>query len=128
FIIVLSIANTMTMAVAERTSEIGTAMALGARRTRILHQFIAEGVLLGLLGGLAGLAIGLALAPAISAVGIPMPRAPGMAHGHIAGILVTPRMGIEVLALAFVTALLASIYPAWKASRMLIVDALRHSH
>ncbi len=128
FIIVLSIVNTMTMAVAERTSEIGTAMALGARRARILHQFIAEGVLLGMLGGLAGLAIGLALAPAISAVGIPMPRAPGMAHGHIAGILVTPRMGVDVLALAFVTALLASIYPAWKASRMMIVDALRHSH
>jgi putative ABC transport system permease protein len=128
FIIVLSIVNTMTMAVAERTSEIGTAMALGARRTRILHQFVAEGVLLGILGGLAGLAIGLALAPAISAIGIPMPRAPGMAHGHIAGILVTPRMSVEVLALAFFTALVASVYPAWKASRMMIVDALRHSH
>ena len=75
FIIVLLIVNTMTMAVAERTSEIGTAMALGARRTRILHQFVAVG------GARWDTATcrpgGLALAPAISAIGIPMWRAPG---------------------------------------------------
>lgn len=128
FIIVLAIVNTMTMAVAERTSEIGTAMALGARRGRVLHQFVAEGVLLGVLGGLAGLAASLVLAPLISAIGIPMPRAPGMAHGHVAGILVTPGMAVDALLLALVTAFVASVYPATKASRMAIVDALRHSH
>ncbi len=128
FIIVLAIINTMTMAVAERTSEIGTAMALGARRRLVLHQFVAEGVLLGVLGGLAGLAAALALAPLVSAIGIPMPRAPGMAHGHVAGILLTPGMGVDAMLLALVTAFVASVYPAAKASRMAIVDALRHSH
>jgi putative ABC transport system permease protein len=127
FIIVLAIVNTMTMAVAERTGEIGTAMALGTKRFRVLHQFIAEGALLGLLGGAIGLAAGLLLAPAISAIGIPMPRAPGMAHGHVAGIVVTPGMALGSLALALVTALIASAYPAARASRLAIVDALRHN-
>ena len=53
-IIVLSISNTMTMSVMERTVEIGTAMALGIRRLRILILFILEGGLLGAIGGLSG--------------------------------------------------------------------------
>lgn len=126
-IIVLSIANTMTMSVLERTSEIGTAMALGIRRRAVLQQFITEGVLLGIAGGLIGLAAALVLAPIISTIGIPMPPAPGTAHGHVAGILVNVPMAANAVMLAFVTALIASLYPAWKASRMEIVDALRHA-
>jgi putative ABC transport system permease protein len=126
-IIVLAIVNTMAMAVAERTGEIGTAMALGTRRGRVLHQFVAEGALLGVLGGAVGLLASLVLAPVISAIGIPMPRAPGMAHGHVAGVVVTAGMALGALALALATALVASIYPAARASRLAIVDALRHN-
>jgi len=126
-IIVLSITNTMMMSVMERTGEIGTSMALGAPRRRILSFFISEGVLLGLVGGVIGVVLGVALAAAISAIGIPMPPPPGMAKGFTGQILVTPRLTIESLALAVVTALAASVYPAWKASRMAVVDALRHN-
>jgi putative ABC transport system permease protein len=49
-----------------------------------------------------------------------------MARGFIGEILVTWRLVLDALALAFGTTLIASIYPAWKASRMDIVDALRH--
>jgi len=56
-----------------------------------------------------------------------MPPPPGMAKGFTGQILVTPRLTIESLALAVVTALAASVYPAWKASRMAVVDALRHN-
>jgi putative ABC transport system permease protein len=126
-IILLSISNTMTMSVMERIGEIGTSMALGVKRTGIMRLFLSEGILLGGIGGILGLLMGLALAEVISSIGIPMPAPPGKTHGYIAEILVTWKIGLESFALAVVTTLLASIYPAWKASRMQIVDALRHN-
>lgn len=124
-IIILSISNTMILGVLERTGEIGTAMALGASRRRILGQFIVEGVALGVLGGVIGIALSFALASIISAVGIPMPPPPGMAHGYLGRIRLTPAITIGAFELAAVTTLVASVYPAWKASRLVIVDALR---
>lgn len=126
-IILLSISNTMTMSVMERIGEIGTYMALGAKRAGIMRRFLSEGVLLGCLGGVLGLVIGVLLASMISSIGIPMPPPPGMARGYTGEILVTWNIAVESLALAVGTTLVASIYPAWKASRMEIVDALRHN-
>lgn len=126
-IILLSISNTMTMSVMERIGEIGTSMALGMKRTGIMRLFISEGILLGCLGGLLGLMVGLLLASMISSIGLPMPPPPGMARGYIGQILITWNIALESLALAAGTTLVASVYPAWKASRMQIVDALRHN-
>ena len=125
-VIVLSISNTLSMAVMERTNEIGTAMALGVRRLGILRQFVFEGVFLGVLGGGLGATIGWLLSLLISAIGIPMPPPPGMNQGFTGQITVTGSMAMDALLVAIVTTLLASIVPAWKASRMIIVDALRH--
>ena len=124
-VIVLGISNTMMMSVMERTSEIGTALALGRRQGAILRSFLLEGVLVGLAGGIAGLVIGMVFAQAISAIGIPMPPSPGMTRGFVAGIRVTPALVLEGLVLSVLSALIASIYPAWRASRMNIVNALR---
>lgn len=126
-IIVLSISNTLSMSVIERTSEIGTMMALGVKRRGILRQFVIEGALLGVVGGLLGVTIGWLLAQAISAIGIPMPPPPGMARGYIGQIALSPGLVSDGLVLAFATTLLASLAPAWKASRMQIVDALRQA-
>ncbi|MCC7184167.1 MAG: FtsX-like permease family protein, partial [Rhodocyclaceae bacterium] len=126
-IIVLSISNTLSMSVMERTCEIGTCMALGVPRYRILRQFLAEGLTLGVVGGLVGLAIGAVLAVAISAVGIPMPPPPGMDQGFSGEIRLTWALVTESFLLAVGTSLLASCYPAWKASRLDIIDALRHN-
>ena len=126
-IILISITNTMTMNVMERTVEIGTAMALGARRRRVLGLFLVEGTALGALGGLVGIVIGYGLAELISYVGIPMPPSPGMSRGFTAAIIITPQIVVQALALAVVTTLLASLYPAWRASRLVIVDALRRN-
>ena len=82
-IIVLGITNTMMMSVMERTGEIGTAMALGANRRRVLGHFLVEGALLGVVGGILGVVVGWLLALLISNIGIPMPAPPGMAHGFI---------------------------------------------
>jgi putative ABC transport system permease protein len=127
-IIVLSISNTMTMSVLERISEIGTSMALGVKRSRILQLFLSEGVLLGCIGGALGVVVGLGLAAVISAVGVPMPPPPGMSHGYVGEILVTRKIILECLGIAVLTTLVASVYPAWSASRKQIVDALRHNH
>ena len=126
-IIVLSISNTQTMSVLERTSEIGTSMALGVTRAQTLRRFLLESLVIGLVGGFVGLALGMLLAKIISIVGIPMPPPPGMARGFTGQIRVTWGLVGDALALALVTTLIAGVYPAWKASRMIIVDALRHA-
>ena len=126
-IIVLSISNTMMMNVLERTSEIGTRLAMGSTTRQILRQFIYEGLTIGLIGGTLGLTLGGLLASLISYIGIPMPPPPGMSQGYSGEILITGTLAINAFMLALGTTLLASIYPAWKASRLEIVDALRHS-
>ena len=124
-IIVLSISNTMMRSVMERVAEIGTAMALGSRRRQILGLFLAEGLLLGVVGGVVGVAVGITLASVISWYGIPMPPGPGMTWGFEAGVLIEPAIVLDAVLLAVVATILASLYPAWKASRLAIVDALR---
>lgn len=126
-IVILSISNTLSMSVIERTSEIGTMMALGVRRRGVMKLFVLEGALLGIVGGVLGVLVGALLAIAISAVGIPMPPPPGMARGYIGQIIVSPELALDGLLLAFLTTLVASIAPAWKASRLVIVDALRQA-
>ena len=126
-LIVLSISNMLIMNVLERTGEIGTIMAMGSRRQNILMLFLAEGLVLGVLGGVVGLLAGLALAQAISSIGIPMPPPPGRSAGYSAHILITWRIMAGAFALAVGTAALAGVYPAWKASRLTIVDALRYN-
>lgn len=126
-IVVLSVSNTMIATIFERTGEIGTLLALGYQRRRIVRLFVGEGLWLGVLGGIAGIVIGWLVAQIISAVGIPMPPAPGMAFGFNAKILLTPMLAVEGFLLIMVTTAAASIYPAWRASRLVIVDALRHN-
>lgn len=126
-IIVLSILNTMMTNVRERTAEIGTCMALGDERRTVLRRFLAEGVVLGLSGGIVGCVLGWLAAQGVAALEIPIPPPPGMTSGYLARITITPWIVLDALGLAVVTALLAGLYPAWKASRLEIVDALRHA-
>lgn len=127
-IIALCISNSVMMSVMERTREIGTAMAIGVRSRVILLQFLVEGLMLGSIGGVGGLVLGGLIATLASAIGIPMPAAPGMASGFVAGVDMTWANAISAFAIALVTATAAAIYPAWRASRTNIVDALRHGY
>lgn len=124
-IIILTISNTQMMSVLERTTEIGTSLAIGVKRSQLIELFMTEGLLIGLLGGSVGVVLGYILANFISSIGIPMPPPPGMAHGYLGRILLTWPLVFDALILALLTTLLASIFPAWKASRLNIVDALR---
>ena len=124
-IIVLTISNTQTMSVLERTTEIGTMMALGSKRSAVLRMFVLEGLLIGIFGGFTGVTIGFGIAGILSEIGIPMPPPPGMETGFTAEIMVTAGLAMDAFGLAMITTLIASAMPAWKASHMNVVDALR---
>lgn len=126
-IILLGIGNTMMMSVLERTGEIGTSMALGVRRRFLLRQFLAEGVLIGVFGALAGLALAMLIGAGIGALHIEMPPPPGLTRGYVARVLITMPIVLEAFLVAILTTMLASLYPAWRASRMVIVDAIRYN-
>jgi putative ABC transport system permease protein len=127
-IIVLSILNTMTMNVLERTWEIGVMLALGDSRRQVLALFACEGALLGFAGGLLGAALGLVVAAVLNALGIPMPAPPGMSHGFDAGVLVSAAQVATAFGIGCVAAAIASLPPAARASRLRVVDALRVTH
>lgn len=126
-IIVLSISNLLIMNVLERTGEIGTLMAIGFKRAAVLRLFMTESLLLGVAGGGIGMAAGYGLAELISAIGIPMPPPPGMERGYSGEIMATWPILSQAFLIAFVTTVVAGLYPAWKASRLQIVDALRQN-
>src|SRR5437660_242365 len=70
--------------------------------------------------------LGVALAKAISAVGIQLPPPPGSTRGFLVQIFVVPAVLAQAFELSIVAATLASLYPAWRAARLNVVEALRH--
>jgi putative ABC transport system permease protein len=103
----LSVINTMVMAVAERTREIGIRKAVGASDGRILRDFILEAGVIGLLGGLIGIFINVRTSANGSAL-----------------FQVTPRLLVGAYGFSVILAMLAGLFPAIKASRLLPIDAL----
>jgi putative ABC transport system permease protein len=124
-IIVLGIANTLSMAVMERTAEIGTTLAMGENRARVLRNFVFEGLGLALMGGALGVLCGIVLAKIVTALGLPMPPPPGMTRPWAVEIWTPASVVMSTLAVALPSVLVASLIPAWRAARMNIVDALR---
>ncbi len=124
--VVFSITNTMTMAIFERTREIGTVMALGTRRRGVIAMFVLEGIALGALGGIVGVLLGIGLAKIVSALGIQLPPPPGSTRGFAVQIFIVPAVLVQAFRLSIITAALASVYPAWRAARLNVVEALRH--
>ncbi len=125
-IVIFSIANTMTMSVFERMREIGTIRAMGTKRRGVLSLFLIEGLILGALGGTLGVVFGIVAAKLISIKGIYIPPPPTMTEGYTALINIVPKDLIFAFCLAVGTSLISSIYPAFKAARLKVVDALRY--
>ncbi|MGD0338962.1 MAG: FtsX-like permease family protein [Bacteroidota bacterium] len=125
-IVVLSSSNTMMMSIFERTKEIGTQLAVGTSRVRLLVNFLYEGLLIGILGGGLGLIIALGLSLLINYSGLTMPPPPGFTNGYPLFVDLVPQIFAGVFLLIMATTVLSTIFPALKASRMKIVDALGH--
>jgi putative ABC transport system permease protein len=125
-IITLSIFNTMSMAVMERTVEIGTIRALGASEQSVVALFLKEGLIIGFIGGFLGIILGSVLVHIIALIGVPMPPPPGATMDWIAEPALIPRNMLLVFILSVVTSVIAAIFPAKKAAKMQIAQALRH--
>ena len=124
-IVLISVMNVMMMAVYERIREIGTLSAIGTPPRRILSLFLTEGLLLGLGGTAIGTAISLV---AIYALNI---WKPAFRFGmQSAPVTLSPSVTVGdvgmIAALVIAMSVLASLQPAWKASRMDPVTALGH--
>jgi putative ABC transport system permease protein len=123
-IVLVAIMNVMVMAVYERIREIGTIAAIGTPPRRILALFLTEGLLLGVLGSAVGTAVSLAGIYALNVWKITYN------FGQQQGLLLAPAIGMQdVLSIAgmvIIVAILARLQPAWKASRMDPITALRH--
>jgi putative ABC transport system permease protein len=124
--VIFSVANTIVMSVFERTREIGTLLAVGTTRGRVWRMFFAEGFLIGVIGGLLGILAGIALAQLINSGNVMLPPPPGYTVGYRLRILLQPPVLVTSFVISVLTATLSAILPAWKASRMKIVDALGH--
>jgi putative ABC transport system permease protein len=127
-IVLFTVSNTMSMAVVERTPEIGTLRAIGLRRSGIRGIFMVEGMLLGLTGSILGIVIAIGLAFAINHGGITW-TPPGRVDPVALTVRVwgepAPMVGV-VIALTLVT-LVSSWIPSRRGASINIVTALRHA-
>ena len=124
-VVVLGIANTMSMAVFERGAEIGMLRALGFGAGRVLAMILVEAATIGALGATAGMGIGAAACVALSAVGIDMPPPPGQSQGYVAQVRIVPEAFAVAAAIAVGAAVLAAIVPSLRAIRGEVADVLR---
>jgi putative ABC transport system permease protein len=102
-------------------------MALGNRPGAVQSLVLTENVLLALCGATLGVVVGMIVAAAITAVGIPMPPPPNANRGYIAHIRVFLPTVLAAFSVGFVATVLAAIVPAWRVSRIQVVEALRQN-
>jgi len=127
----VGIMNIMIVSLMERTREIGILKALGTRGRTILLIFLFEAVIIGLMGGAVGIGLGWILANVVAVVfrgGGVLTR--NQANAGTGGLAITPILTLPVFvgALAFGVgvSVVFALYPAWRASRLKPVDALRY--
>lgn len=126
----IGIANTMTMAILERTKEIGLLKALGATNGDILSLFLGEAAGIGLIGGIGGTAAGVILGEVINSIAVPYLASQATTSGASASVsaVVSIPLYLPVFALVFsaLMGLLSGLYPSLRGASLSPVDALKY--
>jgi lipoprotein-releasing system permease protein len=113
--VALGIASVLAVSVAQRTREIGILRAMGTRRRQMLQVFLIQGAVLGLVGSAVGALAGWGLVGAFNSFG---PK--------LFTIVLPPALILAAMALATLSGMGAALVPAWRASRLDPVEAIRH--
>ena len=116
FTMLLVSANTMAMSIRERTREVAVLRTLGFTRERIFQLLLSEALAIALIGGLLGVALATLIIGALSRPGIGMPVSMHM----------TSATALVVMLVAALVGVTSAVIPSYRASRLHIVDALRH--
>ena len=126
----IGIMNIMLASVTERTREIGIRRAMGAKRRDIVEQFLVETVVLSTLGGLAGVPIGAGLATVIpwglTRAATTLGIGGEAALSSLSQTIITPGAVILALGTSVMVGVVSGVYPAYRASQMDPIRALRH--
>lgn len=113
----MSVANTMTMSVFTRIREIAILRVCGFSRRQTSLLILGEACMIACVGSVIGLAVGVSLLAVMREI-------PAL-HGYV-GVSVSPLVVMAIVATAFVTSVLGSVYPAWHAARIQPAGALRY--
>jgi putative ABC transport system permease protein len=112
----LSVINTMTMSISERTKEIGIKKAVGAKTRNVMGEYLTEAGIIGLFGGLLGVGIGAFITTSLNSV---------LEKSGDKLFLLTPRLVIGSILFSVILGIIAGVFPAVHATRISIVKALR---
>jgi putative ABC transport system permease protein len=116
----VGVMNTMFTSVLERTKEIGVLKAVGAKNWHVLSIFLIESGLMGLVGGIVGVVLGLLLSRAGVFVINQLVSGIDLSFAVSASLIVYTLLG------SFAIGAIAGLWPAWRASKLQVVDALRY--
>jgi putative ABC transport system permease protein len=115
----VGVMNTMFTSVLERTKEIGIMKAVGAKNSHILSIFVIESGLMGLVGGIVGTLLGLGISAVASAI-------IGRMFDVRIAVVASPTLIVATLAGSFALGAVAGLWPARRAAKLPVVDALRY--
>ena len=126
----IGIMNIMIVSLMERTREIGILKALGTKSRTVLLIFLSEAVIIGVIGGAIGIGLGWVLANVVAIVF----RGGGAFAGNQAAVnggmaitpILTPTVFLGAMAFGIGVSVIFALYPAWRASKLKPVDALRY--
>jgi len=125
----IGIANTMAMAILERTREIGLMKAIGATNKEVMSIFLGEAAGIGFIGGLGGVVVGWAASALLNVVAVSYYASQASANGGqpLSSVASTP-FWLPIFALAFATVigLMSGLYPALRAATLVPVTALKY--
>ncbi len=120
--------NTILMSILERVRELGVLLAVGMKRRKVFSMIVAETTIIAIIGGIIGLLMSWGMIEILGNTGVPIPGGEGLEDFGYASVLY-PRIEssfyFEIALVLVIFAIIASLYPAWKAIRLQPAEAVR---